>query len=171
VRRLPEPFRIELVAERVVERPPVAGAARVVLAVRADEEEWVPDAGACLGVEQVEAAQVLVRLELESTQSLAPFARVGHVRDEPLSAAAVGAAHEEHATAAGGLLLLAQVRLDLIGEAAAGNRVARPEPSVLDEEPAVDAACGGGQRLAVLARQVGAERSSLSHRPPGSRRK
>ena len=53
--------------------------------------------------------------------------------------------------------LLAQVLLDLVGEAAAGERVARPEAAVLDEEPVVDPAGGRGERLVVLAREVRAE--------------
>ena len=54
---------LELVAQRLVERAAVARAARIVLAVRADEEERVVDLGAG---SQVDAAQVLVGLELGS---------------------------------------------------------------------------------------------------------
>ena len=62
--------------------------------------------------------------------------------------------------------LLAQVLLHLVGETAAGERVARPEAAVLDEEPVVDPARGCGERLVVLAREVRAEGPRL--RQPSS---
>ena len=62
--------------------------------------------------------------------------------------------------------LLAEMLLHLVGEAAAGECVAGPEPSILDEEPVVDSARGRGERLVVLAREVRAEGPRL--RQPAS---
>ena len=71
------------------------------------------------------------------------------------------------------LLVLAKQRfadaaelLHLVGEAAAGECVARPEPSILDEEPVIDSARGRGEGLVVLARDVRAEGPRL--RQPAS---
>ena len=66
VGRLPDPALLDLLANGVPERTPVLGAAAVVLPVRADEEERMPDRRAC-GLE-VEPDQVVVAVELEAAQ-------------------------------------------------------------------------------------------------------
>ena len=57
---------LELVAQSLEERAAVPRAARIVLPVRADEEEWVLDLGAG---PKLDATQVLVRLELGAGHS------------------------------------------------------------------------------------------------------
>src|SRR4029079_913886 len=86
VRDLPGPVRIELVPERFVQRSAVAGAARVVLAVGADEEERV--AGGVAG-EEVEPAQVVVGLELGAGDLRRAGSRGRGERHEVWMAAAV----------------------------------------------------------------------------------
>jgi hypothetical protein len=46
--------------------------------------------------------------------------------------------------------LVAEVLLDLVREPASRQRIAGPEPPVLDQEPVVDPAGGCGKRLVVL---------------------
>jgi hypothetical protein len=62
--RLPDPAVVDLLANRVVERPPVLGTAAVVLPVRADEEERMADRRA-RGLE-VESDQVVVPVEVDA---------------------------------------------------------------------------------------------------------
>src|SRR5581483_1856626 len=54
--------------------------------------------------------------------------------------------------------LLAQVRLDPVGEAASANGLVTPEAAVFDEQPVVDPARGRGERLGMLDRDLGAGR-------------
>ena len=79
VRRLPGPLGLELVAQSLEERAAVPRAARIVLPVGADEEEWVLDLGAG---SKLEATQVLVRLELGSGHSRLAGPRGGGEREE-----------------------------------------------------------------------------------------
>jgi hypothetical protein len=65
VGRLPDPLLVDELAHRVVERTPIDGAAAVVLAMRADQEERVLDGRARIGERQLE--QVVVPLELDAT--------------------------------------------------------------------------------------------------------
>src|SRR5207248_11354255 len=53
--------------------------------------------------------------------------------------------------------LAPQVRLDLVGEPAAGQSIGIPNAAILDEEPVVDPACGPADRFAGLCGDVGAE--------------
>ena len=50
--------------------------------------------------------------------------------------------------------LVAQMPLDLVGQAASGQGFSRPEAAVLDQEPVVDSAGGRAERLVVLARET-----------------
>jgi hypothetical protein len=79
---LPDPPRVELVAQHLVQRSSVAGAARVVLTVRADKEEGMVERDAGALVEKVELAQVLVTRQLEAPKALDSLARIGHVGEE-----------------------------------------------------------------------------------------
>ena len=126
----------------------MARAAWIVLAVRADEEDRV--SGGTAG-QQIEATEILVVLELETRQRLRTGPGRGGEGDELRPAPAVRAADEEKASVRHRGNLGAEVLLDLVGEPASGQRVSRPEPSVLDQEPVVDPARGRGQRLVVLA--------------------
>ena len=54
-----------------------------------------------------------------------------------------------------------EVRLDLVGEPAPAKRVVCPEAPILDEDPVVDAAGGGGERLGECFRDLGAELPTL----------
>jgi hypothetical protein len=69
---LPDRLLLELLRERLEQRASVPGAAGVVLAVRADEEERLPDRVARGG--QVERAQVVIRLEGEAAELLLALA-------------------------------------------------------------------------------------------------
>ena len=148
VRHLPGPLGVELVPQSLVQRPSVAGAARIVLAVRADEEERVPGRAAR---PQVDAAEILVGLELEARQALLALPGRGGIRDELRPAPAIGSTDEEEPAVRNRGDLVAEVLLDLVREPASRQRVARPEPSVLDQEPVIDPAGGRSQRLVVLA--------------------
>jgi hypothetical protein len=154
VRRLPGPLRLQLVTQRLVEGAAIPCAAGIVLAVRADEEERMVDFGAG---SQVDAAEVFVALELGAGDLDLAGSRGGGEGEEPRSASPVRPPDEEQAAVRHGRDLLAQVLLDLVGEPAAGERVARPQAAVLDEKPVVDPAGGRGERLGVLAREVRAE--------------
>ena len=73
VGRLPDGLLLDLLGERLEERPAEAGAARVVLAVRADEKERVLEGLA--GTREVERAQLLVRRERRAAQALLSLPR------------------------------------------------------------------------------------------------
>ena len=85
VRGLPDPAVVDLLADGVVERPAELGAAAVVLAVRADEEERMVDRLA--GRREVEPDQIVVPLELEAAKLALALGRAGDVGDEPVRAA------------------------------------------------------------------------------------
>ncbi len=72
VGRLPNGLLLDLLGERLEERTAVARAARVVLAVRADEKERALERLA--GTREVERAQLLVRGERRAAQALLPLA-------------------------------------------------------------------------------------------------
>src|ERR687895_1401150 len=105
--------------------------------------------------------------QLDPPEAFHAFPRIGDVDEEPGQPAPVGATHEEQTAPRVSPHLVAETALDLIGEPAAEERVASPEPPVLDQVPAVDPACGRAQRLAVLAGKVGTERSTFRHPRPG----
>ena len=114
MRRLPDGLLLDLLGERLEERPPEAGAARVVLTVRADEKERVLEGLA--GTREVERAQLLVRRERRAAQALLSLARGCRVGAELLPPAAVRATDEEQPRARAGAYLLAQGLLHLVGE-------------------------------------------------------
>ena len=87
---------------------PVAGAARVVLAVRADEEERV--AGR-LAVAQVEPSEVVVGLELGSCDLGHARPRRDGEREQPRVSPAIGAPDEEEPSVRRVRHLVAQVPL------------------------------------------------------------
>ena len=95
VRRLPHPAVLDLLAHRVVERPAELGAAAVVLAVRADEEERMVDRAA--GRREVEPDQIVVTLELDAAELALARRRASEVGEEPVAAAPLGATDEEDA--------------------------------------------------------------------------
>ena len=167
VRRLPDGLLLDLLGERLEERPAEAGAARVVLAVRADEKERVLERLA--GTREVERAQLLVRRERRAAQALLSLARRCRVGAELLPPAAVRAADEEQPRARAGVHLLAQGLLHLVGEPRRSQRVGPPQPAVLDEQPVVDAARRRAERLAVVPRHVAAEGTAATHRRPARR--
>src|SRR6185312_9717144 len=163
VRHLPDPALVGLVDEDVVERPPVPRAARVVLAVRADEEQRMLE-----GITElvIEVEKLLVTGDLEASADAALEVE----DDEPLPAAALAAADEEQLRRPERADLRAEVRLDLVGQTTAGERVAVPDAAVLDENPVVDPACGSRERLAALRGHLRAERSNpRCHLLPRSR--
>ena len=88
VRHLPGPVGLELVPQRLVQRPAKTGAARIVLAVRADEKERLRRGAARA---QIDAAEILVRLELEARQALLAGPGRGREGDELRLAPAVRA--------------------------------------------------------------------------------
>jgi hypothetical protein len=93
VRALPDRLLFELLRERLEQRAPVPGAAGVVLAVRADQEERLRDRVARGG--EVERAQVVVRLERETAELLLALARRRRERAQLGAAAPVRSADEE----------------------------------------------------------------------------
>ena len=151
VGHLPGPVGVELVPERLVERAAVARAAGVVLAVRADEEERVSTRQLAekSPVGRRRADLVGSNSERVSASSLGPRAEEANATNS--GGAAIGPADEEEPAVPDRGNLVAEVLLDLVGEPAAGQRVPRPETSVLDQEPVVDPAGGRAQRLVVLA--------------------
>jgi glycine/D-amino acid oxidase-like deaminating enzyme len=127
-----------------------------VLAVRAHEEERVLDGRT--GGGEVEAEQVVVALELDAAELALRLGRAREERDEPVRGAALGAADEEDAGERMRRPLGDEVRLDLGRERRAVDGVARPEAAVLEQQPRLDAARRGAERLGVGARRLGAER-------------
>jgi hypothetical protein len=95
VSRLPGPAVVDLLAHRVVQRPAELGAAAVVLAVRADEEERVVDRAA--RSREVESDQIVVMLELDGAEFARGLRRPGEVGKDPVAAAPLGAPDEEDA--------------------------------------------------------------------------
>lgn len=152
VRALPDGFLLELLRERFEQRPTVARAARVVLAVGADEKERLLDP--LPRGREVEPPQVVVGLEGGAAQLLLTLARRRGVRAQLLAAAAVRPADEGETRVLPRTQLLAERVLGLVGEPARAKRVRPPEAAVLDQQPMVDAARGRGERLVVLQRDV-----------------
>jgi hypothetical protein len=146
VRGLPHPLRLDELAHRVVERPPAARAAAVVLAVRADEEERMAD-GVARRLE-VEVEQVLVAVEPQPAERRLAGGAADEA-GEPLLAAPLAAADEEDPRVRQPPPLGREVRLHLRREGGAVDRVVRPQAAVLEQDPGVDAARGRVQRLAV----------------------
>jgi hypothetical protein len=161
VSALPGRLRAELLAETLEERTAVARAARIVLPVRAGEEEWLVDLGGCSP--GVEPAELLVMCDVEPAETLLTLAGVGDVDGQCRVMPAVGPPDQQEARARMDRPKLPQARFDLIREAAPDERVGAPEPAVLDEQPAVDPACRRTERLVVLARDVGTEGSGWAH--------
>lgn len=153
--RLPDPALVQFVAQRLVQRPSVARAAGVVLAVGADDQERMVDGRRV--VQEVKPAEVVVAFELDPDQTLLSLARAGCERGKLGAPAAIWTADEQQPAVRNGAHLPAQRVLDLVREAAAGESVVAPDPAVLDEEPVVDPAGGGVERLGVVARDVGAK--------------
>ena len=100
---------------------------------------------------QVDGAEILVGLELEARQALLALPGRGGKSDELRPAPAIGSTDEEEPAVRNRGNLVAEVLLDLVREPASRQRVAGPEPSVLDQEPVIDPAGGRSQRLVVLA--------------------
>src|SRR5205823_3897174 len=94
VRRLPDPVVLSLLLQRLVQRPPGAGAAAVVLAVGADDEERVferllPAAG------HVEVEQVVVVLDLGVEELAVPLGRAAPVHRQGWMVAAMRSPDEQ----------------------------------------------------------------------------
>jgi hypothetical protein len=165
VRALPDGLLLELLRERFEQRAAVARAARVVLAVGADEKERLLQPRS--RGRQVEPAQVVVGLEGRAAQLLLALARGRGVRPQLAAAAPIGSADEDETRVLARMQLPAQRVLGLVGEPARTKRVRAPQAAVLDEEPVVDPARGRSERLVVLPRDVGTE-AREARRAPGS---
>jgi hypothetical protein len=168
VRRLPDPFGVDLPLQPVVERPPVLRAAAVALSVRADDEERVLDRdsrGAPVEKRRSEvvADEVVVVVELEPIQPLLAGPAAAQVEHPALVGAPFRPLDEEEAGVPELAQLVAQVLLERLREKAPAEHVAIPETAVFDEHPAVDAACRRGEVLVCRARHVCAELSLRSH--------
>ena len=147
VRRLPGPAVLHLLADGVVERPAELGAAAVVLAVRADEEERMVDRAA--GRREVKPDQVVVTLELDAAELALARRRPGEEGKEPVAAAPLGATDEEDAGVRQTDALGDEMGLQGAAERRAVDGVVRPEAAVLDQDPGVDPARGRAERLLV----------------------
>jgi hypothetical protein len=152
---LPDRLLFELLRERLEQRASVPGAARVVLAVRADEEERLLDG--LPGRGEVERAQIVVRLEGKAAELLLSLARRRRERAQLVAATTVRSADEDQARVLPRPELLPQRVLRLVGEPARAERVRPPEAPVLDEQPVVDPARRARERLVVLTRDVRAK--------------
>jgi hypothetical protein len=155
VRHLPDPFVLDLLAHRVVERTAELGATAVVLAVRADEEQRVLDR--ISGARELDAEKLVVPLEFEAPHGAA---RLRDENREAVGTPPVRAPDEEDAGVREAATLGDEVRLELRAQRRAVDGVVRPETAVLDQDPGVDAACRRVQRLAVVARRLRTERST-----------
>jgi hypothetical protein len=156
VARLPDPPLVQLVAQRLVERPAVARAAGVVLAVGAHDQERMVEHRRL--AQEIEPAEIVVPLQLDPDQPLLALAGAGRERGEARAPTAIRAADEEEPAVRDRRELAPQRVLDLVGETAAGECIAAPDAAVLDQEPVIDPAGGGVERLRVVAGNVGAER-------------
>ena len=155
VRRLPHPLLVDLLAHGGIERPAELRAATVVLPMRADEEEGVVDgvAGAC----ELDSEQIVVVLELEPSQLALRLGRPRYEGREPVPATTLGAPDEEDTALREQAPLLGEVGLQRVGEDRADDRVVGPETAVLDQDPRIDAARRGCERLGVGERDLGTE--------------
>ena len=154
--RLPDPLIVDLLGHGVVERPAVPGATAVVLAVRADEEEWVLDPRAC--AVEIHADQVIVPLQLEPPELARARRRAGDEGHKPVAAASLGPSDEEDPCVRQPFALGAQVRLQIPAQRRPVDGVVCPEPAILDQDPRVDTARGRRERLGVCERRLGAKR-------------
>ena len=127
-----------------------------MLPVRADEEERMPDR--CARGLEVESDQVVVPVEVEAARLAATARGTGEEDDQPFVPAPFGAADEEDARVREPAALGAKERLQLGAQRRVVDRVVRPEPAVLDQDPRVDAARRRSDRLAVRQRRLRAER-------------
>src|SRR4051812_2325557 len=112
--------------------------------------------------EQIELSEIVVRLELGAGDLRVAGLRGRGERDEVGTTPAIRAPDEKEPSMVRCRDLVSEVSLDLVGEAAPGNGVSRPQAPVLDQEPVVDSAGGRAERLIVLAREVRAERPRLA---------
>jgi hypothetical protein len=153
VARLPHPLRVGIPVQLRAQLAPEAGAARVALAVGADEHERVrerlpgrgrvaPERG-----RHVEGEQVAVRVEHERVEPRTPLPR--RAVDEAHAALPPerGGADEHEPRVAQRRELRAEMLADAADEDGGVERVVRPVPRVLDEQPVLDPARSGRQRL------------------------
>jgi len=156
VGRLPDPPLLDLLTDGFVERPAVLGTAAVVLAVRADEEERMPDR--CARVLEVEPDQVVVPVELEAAELAVVVRGPREEGEQPVLAAPLATADEENPCMREPTTLGSEERLQLRTQRRAIDRVVRPEPAVLEQDPRVDTARRRTERLRVSQRRLGTER-------------
>jgi hypothetical protein len=172
VARLPRPARFHLFPYGVVERTAVLGAAAVVLAVRADEEERLLDERA--GLLEVETDQIVVALEVDPAQLGPRRNRAGDEDDHAGLVPALLLPHEQDLRRSQAAPLRGQVGLQVAAQGRRVHRVVRPDAPVLDEDPGLDAARCSRERLGEGTRRLGAERLTRPGRdrsPARSRRR
>ena len=149
-------------AERVVQRPALAGAAAVALAVRAHDDKRVSDgpqrrAVAGERARQVDAVEVVLVLDLEPEKTLPAGLRRRQEHAPEALDTPLGLLHEEQARGAERLELLPKMRLEPRREEAPAEDVATPGAAVLDQDPVVDPARRRAERLLARPRDGGAE--------------
>ena len=149
VRALPRRRLIQVLAHGVPERTAVTGAAAVVLAVGAGEEQRMVDGLRAL--EGIELAKIFVGRDVESRETLVLLPRVGDIDRDALVVAPVGPADEQEAGPGSRINEVAEPVLYLVRETAARERVMAPQAPILDEEPVVDPAGRSAEGLVVLA--------------------
>ena len=93
-------------------------------------------------------------LELEGVEALLTRSRAPDVEHAPRLRAAARLLDEEESGMPELGELVAEVFLQRCRQQAAAEHVAIPQAAVLDQEPAVDPARGGGERLARRSRYV-----------------
>src|SRR5712691_4731783 len=140
---------------------------------QADEKERVVDRLAS-GAE-VEVEEVLIAAELGAEEPAAALGRGAPEDGETVAAASLGASDEQRLGRAQSPGALTQMLLDGYRQSAAGKRVVTPDSAVLDEDPVLDPAGSGAERLSVLARDLRAEGfaepKALHLLPAGRRRR
>jgi hypothetical protein len=168
VRRLPDPSRVRLPAEAIVERSAELRAAAIALTVRADDVERMFDryprrVAAPEGPDEVEGGQVVVPLELELEEALFARPRATEVDEAPTLTAKLRLLHEQETRVRQLAELVPEMSLEALGKEAAAEDVPVPEPAVFDEDPVIDAARGRSERLLAGVRDFGAEGLTDGH--------
>jgi len=118
----------------------------------------MPD-GRARGLE-VEPDQVVVPVELEPAELSLGSSSARDEGEQPVLAAPLAAANEEDPRMREPAALGAEERLQLLAQRRAVDRIVRPQPAVLEQDPCVDTARRRADRLRVRKRRLGTERLS-----------
>src|SRR5262245_17216163 len=102
------------------------------------------------GIGEVEAQQLLVAVDEGRRQPRSTLGRLPPEDVDAIGAPPLPPPNEQHLRRPESGRAVGQMRLDVCRELAGVDGIPAPRAVVLDEDPAVDAAGGGAERLAVI---------------------